>query len=207
MSFGMTNTGFKPKRFADVLDSLMDRVKSISDPDTGESGSPRGRVVCGRVARLSCAGAVLFPRVPSRTPLRRFPRRRKKGPPRSLGRKSLLSRRWGGYATPPALAKRSELARQTVVHGLVLLLGKADQVPRRPGVLGIIFGWPDVMHGVGVSSHAIPCRLPALPLVAAQDAIAQMAPARCLVTCPHGLSPPRIQAKQKSQVQQPRISA
>lgn len=36
MSFGMTNTGFKPKRFADVLDSLMDRVKSISDPDTGE---------------------------------------------------------------------------------------------------------------------------------------------------------------------------
>lgn len=36
MSFGMTNTGFKPKRFADVLDSLMDRVKSISNPDTGE---------------------------------------------------------------------------------------------------------------------------------------------------------------------------
>ena len=36
MSFGMTNTGFKPKRFADVLDSLMDRAKSISDPDTGE---------------------------------------------------------------------------------------------------------------------------------------------------------------------------
>ena len=36
MSFGMTNTGFKPKRFADVLDSLMDKVKSISDPDTGE---------------------------------------------------------------------------------------------------------------------------------------------------------------------------
>ena len=36
MSFGMTNTGFKPKRFADVLDSLMDRVKGISDPDTGE---------------------------------------------------------------------------------------------------------------------------------------------------------------------------
>lgn len=36
MSFGMTNTGFKPKRFADVLESLTNRIKSISDPDTGE---------------------------------------------------------------------------------------------------------------------------------------------------------------------------
>lgn len=36
MSFGMTNTGFKPKRFADVLDSLTNRIKSISNPDTGE---------------------------------------------------------------------------------------------------------------------------------------------------------------------------
>lgn len=36
MSFGMTNTGFKPKRFADVLESITDRVKNISDPDTGE---------------------------------------------------------------------------------------------------------------------------------------------------------------------------
>lgn len=36
MSFGMTNTGFKPKRFADVLESLTDKLKNISDPDTGE---------------------------------------------------------------------------------------------------------------------------------------------------------------------------
>lgn len=36
MSFGMTTTGFKPKRFADVLESLTNRIKSISDPDTGE---------------------------------------------------------------------------------------------------------------------------------------------------------------------------
>lgn len=36
MSFGMTNTGFKPKRFADVLESLTNRIKSISNPDTGE---------------------------------------------------------------------------------------------------------------------------------------------------------------------------
>jgi uncharacterized phage protein gp47/JayE len=32
----MTNTGFKPKRFADVLESLTNRIKSISNPDTGE---------------------------------------------------------------------------------------------------------------------------------------------------------------------------
>jgi uncharacterized phage protein gp47/JayE len=32
----MTKTGFKPKRFADVLDSLTNRIKSISNPDTGE---------------------------------------------------------------------------------------------------------------------------------------------------------------------------
>lgn len=36
MSFGMTNTGFKPKRFADVLDSLTTKLQTISDPDTGE---------------------------------------------------------------------------------------------------------------------------------------------------------------------------
>ena len=36
MSFGMTNTGFKPKRFADVLESLTNRIKAISNPDTGE---------------------------------------------------------------------------------------------------------------------------------------------------------------------------
>jgi len=36
MSFGMTSTGFKPKRLADVLDSLTNKIKSISDPDTGE---------------------------------------------------------------------------------------------------------------------------------------------------------------------------
>lgn len=36
MSFGMTQTGFKPKRLADVLDSLTNRIRTISDPDTGE---------------------------------------------------------------------------------------------------------------------------------------------------------------------------
>lgn len=36
MSFGMTNTGFKPKRFADVLESLTTKLQTISDPDTGE---------------------------------------------------------------------------------------------------------------------------------------------------------------------------
>lgn len=32
----MTNTGFKPKRFADVLESLTTKLQTISDPDTGE---------------------------------------------------------------------------------------------------------------------------------------------------------------------------
>ena len=36
MSFGMTNTGFKPKRFADVLESLTQKIKGISNPETGE---------------------------------------------------------------------------------------------------------------------------------------------------------------------------
>lgn len=36
MSFGMTPYGFKPKRLADVLDSLTDKIQSITDPNTGE---------------------------------------------------------------------------------------------------------------------------------------------------------------------------
>lgn len=36
MAFGMTNDGFKPKRLADILDSLTNKIKSITDPDTGE---------------------------------------------------------------------------------------------------------------------------------------------------------------------------
>lgn len=36
MSFGMTSEGFKPKRLADVLDSLTTKIRSVSDPDTGE---------------------------------------------------------------------------------------------------------------------------------------------------------------------------
>lgn len=36
MSFGMTPYGFKPKRLADVLDSLTDKIQNITDPATGE---------------------------------------------------------------------------------------------------------------------------------------------------------------------------
>lgn len=36
MSFGMTPYGFKPKRLADVLDSLTDKIQNITDPTTGE---------------------------------------------------------------------------------------------------------------------------------------------------------------------------
>lgn len=36
MSFGMTDQGFKPKRLADIMDSITEKVRGISDPDTGE---------------------------------------------------------------------------------------------------------------------------------------------------------------------------
>ena len=34
-TFGMTDTGFVPKRLADVLESLMGRIQGITDPETG----------------------------------------------------------------------------------------------------------------------------------------------------------------------------
>lgn len=37
MSFGMTNQGFKPKRLADVLESLNTKLQNVRDPDTGEA--------------------------------------------------------------------------------------------------------------------------------------------------------------------------
>lgn len=37
MSFGMTPNGFKPKRLADVLESLTTKIQSIQDPSTGEN--------------------------------------------------------------------------------------------------------------------------------------------------------------------------
>lgn len=36
MSFGMTEQGFKPKRLADVLESLTDKLSNVTDPSTGE---------------------------------------------------------------------------------------------------------------------------------------------------------------------------
>lgn len=36
MAFGMTNEGFKPKRLADVLDSLNTKLANVTDPSTGE---------------------------------------------------------------------------------------------------------------------------------------------------------------------------
>lgn len=33
--FGMTDTGFKPKRLNDIITSLLDRVQGITDPETG----------------------------------------------------------------------------------------------------------------------------------------------------------------------------
>lgn len=36
MSFGMTDQGFKPKRLADILDSITSKVQNITDPETGE---------------------------------------------------------------------------------------------------------------------------------------------------------------------------
>ena len=35
-TFGMTNQGFKPKRIADVYDSLSTKIKTLTDPKTGE---------------------------------------------------------------------------------------------------------------------------------------------------------------------------
>ena len=36
MSFGMTETGFKPKRLADILESINEKLSNVTDPDTGE---------------------------------------------------------------------------------------------------------------------------------------------------------------------------
>lgn len=36
MSFGMTETGFKPKRLADILESINTKLANVTDPDTGE---------------------------------------------------------------------------------------------------------------------------------------------------------------------------
>lgn len=36
MSFGMTDQGFKPKRLADILDSINTKLQNVTDPDTGE---------------------------------------------------------------------------------------------------------------------------------------------------------------------------
>lgn len=36
MPFGMTEYGFKPKRLADVLESLTEKLQNVTDPETGE---------------------------------------------------------------------------------------------------------------------------------------------------------------------------
>lgn len=36
MSFGMTDKGFKPKRLADILDSMTTKLQAVTDPATGE---------------------------------------------------------------------------------------------------------------------------------------------------------------------------
>lgn len=36
MPFGMTKQGFKPKRLADILESLDEKLRNVADPDTGE---------------------------------------------------------------------------------------------------------------------------------------------------------------------------
>lgn len=36
MSFGMTETGFRPKRLSDILDSINEKLQNVTDPDTGE---------------------------------------------------------------------------------------------------------------------------------------------------------------------------
>ena len=36
MSFGMTETGFKPKRLSDILESINTKLANVTDPDTGE---------------------------------------------------------------------------------------------------------------------------------------------------------------------------
>lgn len=36
MSFGMTEQGFKPKRLADILESLSTKLSAVTDPETGE---------------------------------------------------------------------------------------------------------------------------------------------------------------------------
>ena len=120
-----------------------------------------------------------------------------------IGLSSAGRRGWGGRSPTPRLAERRKIMRQTIVHRVMLLTGQAEQVPRTPGVFGVILRGPDVMHGRSLNRAAKPCRLTALVPVAPQDAAPQFSPARCVITCPShtdlrvgsdlpaiGLSPP-----------------
>ena len=120
-----------------------------------------------------------------------------------IGLSSAGRRGWGGRSPTPRLAERRKIVCQTIMHRVMLLTGQAEQVPRTPGVLGIILRGPDVVHGRGINRAAEPCRLTALVPVAPQDAAPQFSPARCVITCPShadlrvgsdlpaiGLSPP-----------------
>lgn len=129
-----------------------------------------------------------------------------------MGLSSAGRRGWGGRSPTPRLAERRKIVRQTIMHRVMLLTGQAEQVPRTPGVFGIILRGPDVVHGRGLNRTAEPRRFAALVPVAPQDAAPQFSPACCVITCPShtdlrvssglpaiGLSPP---GKQKDRNRQ-----
>ena len=158
----------------------------------------RRRVVCGRVAWASCPGVISCRARAGMNPLPRISRRRKEFRPRSRRTTSVVLRRWGGYPSPPGFSQRRQFPGQTVVHSLVLGLRQAHQVPRCPGILGIVLCRPDVMHRSGLRGDPVPCRLASLELVTPQDRIPQVFPALALVSVPaHGLSPPCHPGKTK----------
>lgn len=148
----------------------------------------------------------------SRTPSNFFSSVGRRGDAGYIGLSLAGRRGWGDRSPTPRLAERRKIVRQTIMHRVMLLTGKAEQVPRTPGVLGIILRGPDVVHGRGINPTAEPRRFAALVPVAPQDAAPQFSPARCVITCPShtdlrvssglpaiGLSPP---GKQKDRNRQ-----
>lgn len=88
----------------------------------------------------------------------------------------LPPRGWGGPSAP-SLAQRGKLASQAIVHGVVVLLRQADEIPEAICILGIVLGRPDMVHHLGWLGTAIACRFPAAVPISPQRGLTQPAPA------------------------------
>lgn len=124
-------------------------------------------------------------------PLEVSPLRRKEGKRRSLGGSSARQRGRGDRPATPSLAERRELVRQTVVHRVVRFRGQAEQVPRAPGILGIVLRRPDVMHRCCRDGLTVAHSFAAFVTVAAQNAAPKLSPSRRMITFPCHCRPPR----------------